>query len=184
METIALLLIDLQRDYFPGGRMELIDMNEAAEQAARLLEHFRRRKLPVIHIQHVSTRPGAGFFLPDTEGVEIHPTLAPLDSEKHLIKHAPNSFRDTDLHRHLQELSISELLICGAMTHMCIDTSVRAAFDLGYTLRVAADACATRDLVFQGQQVPAAQVQAAFLAALASPFARVLPTSELLAGIE
>ena len=66
------------------------------------------------------------------------------------------------------------------MSHMCIDTTVRAAFDLGYRCQVAADACATRDLEFGGRRVAADDVHAAYMAALAAPFAEVLPSAQIL----
>src|SRR4030095_5679199 len=78
----ALALIDLQNDYFPGGRMELVGATEAVERAAGLLEAFRRRSLPVIHIQHLATRASATFFVPGTPGVEIHAAVRPRGSER------------------------------------------------------------------------------------------------------
>jgi len=178
--TTALLIVDLQNDYFTGGAMPLVGTEEAAVQAARLLERFREAGRPVVHVRHLSVRPGATFFLPDTPGAEIHPSLAPRDGEPVVEKNFPNSFRDTALQERLGELGVDALLICGAMSHMCIDTTARAAFDLGFRCSVAADACATRDLEFAGRKVQAADVQAAFMAALALPFARVAATSELL----
>lgn len=178
----ALLLIDIQNDYFPGGAMELVGATEAAQQAARLLDHFRRRQMPIIHIQHLSTRPGATFFLPGTPGAEIHPLVAPGPDEAVFTKHYPNSFRDTRLLPHLQEAGIDHLVISGMMTHMCVDTTVRAAFDLGFTCTLAHDACATRDLVFGDHRLSAAEVQVAYLAALNGLFAQVLPTAAIRAA--
>lgn len=90
---VALLLVDIQNDYFPGGAMELVGPVEAAENARRLLDAFRQQKRRVIHIQHIATRPNATFFLPGTPGAEIHPLVAPLQDEVVLQKHYPNSFR-------------------------------------------------------------------------------------------
>ena len=73
----ALLLIDIQNDYFPGGAMELSGSLPAGMQAGKLLRLFRDKSLPIIHIQHLSTREGATFFVPNTGGVEIHETVAP-----------------------------------------------------------------------------------------------------------
>ena len=83
----------------------------------------------------------------------------------------------------LDALGVDALLICGAMSHMCVDSTTRAAFDLGYRCSVAADACATRDLEFAGRKIAAADVHAAFMAALALPFARVATTGELLEAL-
>ena len=179
--TKALLIIDVQNDYFAGGAMPLVGMEQAAARCRRLLDAFRVAQLPVFHVQHLSTRPGAGFFVPDTPGCDIHESMQPEPGEAHLVKHYPSAFRDTDLRQLLQLSSIDELVICGAMTHMCVDTTVRAAFDLGYQCRLIADACATRDLEFDGRRVAAADVQAAFMAALSVPFARLSSTDDYLA---
>ena len=136
----CLLLVDLQNDYFPGGRMELVAIEEAASNARLLLEEFRRTGSPVIHIQHVAARPGATFFLPDTDGARINRIVAPRDGEPVIVKNYPNSFRDTSLLATLKEQEIGTLVICGAMSHMCIDATTRAAFDLGFACMVADDA--------------------------------------------
>ncbi len=179
----ALVIIDIQNDYFPGGRMELVGSESAASCAALLLKEFRHAGWPLIHIRHVSTRPGAGFFLPDTSGVQIHPTVAPRAGETIITKQFPNSFRETDLLERLTAAGVDSLLICGMMTSMCVDATVRAAFDLGFSCTVAHDACATRDLAHNGVAVPAHQVQAAFLAALGAVYADVKGTDEILGTI-
>jgi len=181
--TTALLIIDLQNDYFPGGSMELVGVEAAADRAALLLAAFRAAGRPVFHLQHLSVRPGSTFFLPDTPGAEIHASVAPRESEPVLRKHFPNGFRETGLLDILHAQGVESLLVCGAMSHLCIDTTVRAAFDLGLRCSVAADACATRDLQHDGQRVAAADVHAAFMAALAAPFARVKTAEELLQGL-
>ena len=172
----ALLLIDIQNDYFVGGAMSLVGAEQAAAQAARLLTHFRERSLPVFHVQHVATRPGATFFLPGTRGAGIHASVTPVGAESVTVKHFPNSFRDTALLASLRAAEVSRLVIAGMMTHMCVDTTVRAAADLGFACTLAGDACATRDLVFEGERVDARSVQLAFLAALNGAFATVQDT--------
>jgi nicotinamidase-related amidase len=175
----ALVLIDIQKDYFPGGKMELEGPLEASAQAFRLLGFFRQQKWPTVHIQHISTRPGATFFIPATEGVEIHESVVPLPGETVIVKHFPNSFLQTTLLEHLQRESIERLVVCGMMTHMCVDATVRAAADYGYPLLVASDACATRTLSFDGTNIPANHVHRAFLAALRS-YGQVLTADQIL----
>jgi len=175
----ALLLIDIQNDYFPGGAMELAGSTQAGLRAAALLATFRDKGLPVVHVQHVSTRPGATFFLPGTHGVRIHESVAPVDGETVIRKHYPNSFRETPLLEHLRGLQAGQLVIAGMMTHMCVDSTTRAATDLGFQCLLAHDACATRSLAFSGSTIAAEQVHLAFLAALDGLFARVLPVEEL-----
>jgi len=178
----ALIIVDMQNDYFPGGRMELDGMDTAAENAGRLLSFFRSEHKHIFHIQHIAVRKDAGFFVPDTRGVEIHGTLAPLPSEKVITKHYPNGFRDTGLLDALKTEGIGQLTICGAMSHMCIDATTRAAFDLGFGCTVVSDACATRDLAFEGEPIPAAMVHGAFMSALSPIYAVLKKTREITAS--
>jgi nicotinamidase-related amidase len=178
----CLIIVDIQNDYFPGGSMELVDMEDAAARAQQLLQWARKSAMPVIHIQHIAARPGATFFIPNTIGADIHPLAAPLAGEPVVVKHFPNSFRDTGLLELLRQKEIDSLLFCGAMSHMCIDATVRAAFDLGFGCTVVADACATRDLQFQGSTVKAVDVHGAFMAALSVPFARIVTTREIVSA--
>jgi nicotinamidase-related amidase len=182
--TTTLLLIDLQNDYFPGGAMELAGPGAAAAQAASLLAAFRHRGGPVVHIQHIATRPGATFFRPGTPGADIHESVRPLPGETVFRKHFPNAFRETPLLDHLRTAGVTKLVVAGMMTHMCVDTSVRAASDLGFAVSLAQDACATRALSFGGVAVPAEQVQAAYLAGLDGAFAKVIPAAALVAAMQ
>ena len=178
----ALLLIDIQNDYFPGGAMELVGSVDAGAQAAKLLAEFRRSKLPIVHVQHLSTRPGATFFLPGTPGAEIHACVSPQPGEPVIRKHFPNCFRETPLLDLLRERNITGLVVAGMMTHMCVDTTVRAAFDLGFDCQLAHDACATRALSFGGVTIAAGDVHHAFIASLNGLFARARPAAEIAAG--
>jgi nicotinamidase-related amidase len=179
--TAALLIIDIQNDYFRGGAMALHQPEAAAANAGKLLAAFRQMGRPVVHMQHVSTRPGATFFLPNTPGVEIHASVRPLPGETVMQKHFPNCFRETKLLEHLRGAGIDALTIAGMMTHMCVDTTTRAAADLGFACSLAHDACATKALVFNGVEVSAGNVQASYMAGLNGLFARVVPTGELCA---
>jgi nicotinamidase-related amidase len=175
-----LLLIDIQNDYFPNGNMQLNGSIEAGVQAGKALKSFRDRGLPVVHIQHTSSRPGATFLLPDTHGVEIHVNVKPLPGETIIRKSYPNSFRDTDLLEHIKSQNISELTICGMMTHMCVDSTVRAAFDHGFLCTVLSDACATRGLKYDDIEILAEHVNGAFLAALSPVFATLSTVEDFL----
>jgi len=179
----ALVLIDIQKDYFPGGAMELSGSEAAAAKAGRALGWFREKGWPVIHVQHLSVRPGAGFFEPGTPGVEFHPFVEPREGEAVVQKHFPNAFRGTSLQDRLDELDVKRVCFAGMMTHMCVDTTVRAAFDLGYQCVLLGDACATTDLEFGHVKVPAPQVHAAFLAALGQVFAEVSGVKDMAASL-
>lgn len=180
----ALLLIDLQKDYFPGGRMVLEGCDAAVERAQEVLTFFRNRNWPLVHIHHLSLHPEATFFLPGTAGIEFHDRVRPLPGEKMIEKYFPNSFRDTPLLEYLKNWKITEVVIVGMMTHMCVEATTRAAFDLGFNCTVVQDACATRALSFNQKTVPADHVQAAFLAALGAVYARIVDTQALLTGLQ
>ena len=176
----CLILVDLQNDYFPGGTMELVGIEEAAANAQALLNEFRKKKAHIIHIQHISARPGATFFLPETDGAKINQLVTPHADETVIVKNFPNSFRGTSLLEILKKEMTDQLVICGAMSHMCIDATTRAAFDLGFSCNVAEDACATKDLVFKGRTIQASAVHASFMAALSVPYATVISTNEII----
>src|SRR5215831_18646187 len=177
----ALVLIDIQNDYFPGGRMTLDGADAAAQNAALLLERFRAQGWPLLHVQHVAQKPNATFFLPGTPGVEHYSAVAPRAGELVIQKNFPSAFRDTKLELELRSRGIDHILVAGMMTHMCIDTSVRAACDLGFKVELAFDACATRALRFDDREVPAEQVQHAFIAALHGTFANARSTAQIIA---
>lgn len=174
----ALLLIDIQNDYFADGLMPLVNPEAALKNTAKILADFRNEGLAVIHVQHINAHPEATFFLPDTEGVKIHPELEPLPNEPVVTKHAPNGFFETTLLDLLCQNDISELVVCGMMSHMCIDTTVRAAKDYGFKVTLLFDACATKDLFFENQIVPAETVHRTFMAALNGMFAEVIHTTD------
>jgi nicotinamidase-related amidase len=183
--TRCLLIIDIQNDYFPGGAYPLHEPDAAASAAATMLRRFRADGQPVIHVQHIWDADDATFMRPGTPGVEIHPSVAPIDGEPVVSKAHPNAFRETSLARLLGELlgdkRVDELVVAGMMTSMCVDATVRAAADLEFSVTVVADACAAPDLEYAGRTVAAADVHAAFLAALADSYATVTTASQLLA---
>jgi nicotinamidase-related amidase len=178
--TTALILIDIQNDYFPGGKGELHEPIAASLRARQLLDHFRQIRWPLVHIQHVAIKPGAKTFLPGSIGGQIHENVRPLDGEVVFQKHYPNSFRDTPLLEHLKREGVTRVVICGMQTNMCVDATTRAAFDFGFECVVVHDACAARTLVFQGETIPAPQVHGAFLAALGASYGKVLSVTEII----
>jgi nicotinamidase-related amidase len=174
----GLVIVDIQNDYFPGGRMTLEQIEQAAENAARLLAHFRHTGQPTFHIQHTWEDESAPFFVAGTPGAAIHESIAPQEGEAVVVKHFPNSFRQSRLLEELRNAGVDRLTICGAMSHMCIDATTRAAADLGFDCIVAHDACATSSVQFGGKTVPAADVHAAFMSALGFAYAKVVSTAE------
>jgi len=180
MNDTGLLLIDLQNDYFPGGAFELDRAEAACANAGAVLSRFRSQGAPVVHVRHESVQPGATFFLPGTPGAQIHPLVAPLPDETVVLKHFPNGFRETGLGDRLRELGVKHLVVAGMMTNMCVDATVRAAFDFGFAATVLHDACAARALTFEDLDIPAPQVHGAFLAALGMAYAKVVSSEDFL----
>ena len=178
MTKRAVVVIDLQNEYLPNGKLPLHKVDRAIENAARVIEDARAKGDQVIHIRH--EQPGAPFFVTGSEGVEIIPAVAPQPGETVIVKNHPNSFRDTQLKEVLDRQSVEDVVIVGAMSHMCIGATARAATDHGYKTTIVQDACATMDLEFGGVKVPAEQVHAANMAALAFAHGEVVATSELL----
>lgn len=177
----GLLVIDIQRDYFPGGAFPLVEPEAAAASARRVLDVFRAAGDPVVHLRHVWDSPEATFMRPGTPGVEIHPTLAPVNNEPVLDKTEPNGFLGTGLAEVLEGLDVDQLHVVGMMSSMCVDATVRAAADLGLKVTVVHDGCAAPDLEFEGLAVPGAMVHAAFMAALADGYADVVSSTDLVA---
>lgn len=179
--TTALIIVDIQNDYFPNGKMELSNPDKAAANAAKVLDKFRQNnKNNIFHVQHIAGSPELGFFLPDTAGAEIHETVRPLEHENMIVKNFPNSFLKTDLESKLRDKGVNKVVVVGMMTHMCIDATVRAAVDLGFETTLIEDACATLDLSYQEKKVPAEQVHYAFVGALNGMYANVISTEDFL----
>lgn len=175
----GLLVIDIQRDYFPGGACPLVDPEAATAAAREVLDVFRAAGDPVVHLRHVWDSPDATFMRPGTPGQEIHPLVAPADGEPVIDKTEPNGFLGTDLAEVLERLGVDHLHVAGMMSSMCVDATVRAAADLGQNVTVVHDACAAPDLEFDGVSVPGALVHAAFMAALADGYADVVDSKTL-----
>ncbi|GGC91839.1 cysteine hydrolase family protein [Enterococcus wangshanyuanii] len=178
----ALLVIDVQNDYFEHGKMALVEPLKALHQVNRLEEHFINKKLPIIYIQHIKEDPNADFFGRGTEGSLLHSDLRVEDRAIIVEKQTPNSFFKTNLLKILESLQIEQVVITGMMTHMCVDSTTRASKELGYDPIVISDATATKDLRYGGKEVSAENVQYAFLAALQN-FSQVISTSDYLSHL-
>src|SRR5687767_9660572 len=180
MLKTALLVIDIQNDYFPGGKYPLVNPLEAAQQAYMILQCLSEQGGYHVHIQHISKEPDATFFISGDRGTDIHDSVAHFEGEPIVYKHEPNSFLNTNLLKLLKSWEIERVIITGMMTHMCVDATARAASDLGFQVIIAEDACATRELQYGDTTIPADLVQKSFLAALKS-YGRVMKSEEILA---
>ncbi|GGI87932.1 hypothetical protein GCM10007978_27090 [Shewanella hanedai] len=176
----SLVLVDLQNDYFPGGRFPLDNTDEATKQAKTLLTHFREQGLPVIHIQHIFEDENAAFFTDNTPGIEIALSVAPQKSEPLVVKHQVDSFIDTSLEQTLVELGIEKLVIVGAMAQACVQTIARSATNKGYHCEVISDAIAAPTLGYGEHDFSGEQLVAANLLSLSFGGAEAITTAEWL----
>lgn len=164
-DSIGLLIIDIQNFYFEGDK-KLEGCIEASLVAKKLLTAFRGKGLPVIHVMHGTKS-------------KIHENVAPAEGEKVIVKQNINAFKGTDLLEYLHKTGIKKLIICGMMTHMCLEGGTRAATDYGFDCTVIHDACATRDLTFGNETVKARDVHVSTLATL-TYYAKVISADEFL----
>ena len=169
MKKEALLLIDIQNIYFTPGAMLLHKPVEAAKNAAKLLKKFRAENKTVIHIRH-------NFEVLSC----IHKLVKPMDGEKIILKEKPSSFLGTDLLDYLREKEITDLVVAGMMSHMCVDTTVRACQDHGFKVTLIEDACTTMALKYHGKKMDAETVHAIYMASLNDGFAHVITTEDYL----
>lgn len=169
---IALLLIDIQDFYFPGGKMELVNPEPAAQKAATILNEFRKQGLTVVHVRH-NSEPGG----------EINNIVKPLQGEKVISKNEVNSFLGTDMLDYLKSQNIKTLVICGMQTHMCVEAATRAGSDLGFKCILIHDACATRDIKFNDKIIKAEDVHYSTLSTLKN-YASVISADEFLANFK
>jgi nicotinamidase-related amidase len=168
-QKTALLIVDIQEFYFPGGRMQLANPEIAGMNAGLLLDHFRKNQMPVYHVRH-NFEPGG----------DIHPYVKPLEDEPVISKDQVNAFTETALLELIQADSVEQLVLCGMQTHMCLEAAVRAASDLGFSCLVASDACATRALQYGEHIISAENVHYSTLSTLQGTYARVLTTDAII----
>ena len=169
-KVMALLIIDIQDFYFPGGAMPLVGPEAASRNAARILEKFRKEGRPVIHVGH-NAKNNTGF----------HASVAPKSGEKVFYKDEVSAFNGTDLFSYLKEQNVQRLVIMGMQTQMCVEAAVRAAYDLGFECILIGDACAARNLKYKNREISAEDVHDATLCTLDRTYATVVDTETFLA---
>lgn len=166
MSQRALIVIDVQNDYFSGGASALPNAEQALPNILRLISQARKRGEPVVYIQHI-TPPGAPVFGEGSEGAKLHAQLDVQAADPCFQKAHPSSFQGTGLQDWLQGHGITTVDVCGFMTQMCCDTTTREAYARGYKVRLFSDACAARDLVTDGGTISHDVVHRTHLGALA-----------------
>lgn len=178
MSKRAILVVDIQNEYFPTGNFPLQGIEAASANAARVVAAARAKGELVVNIRH--EMPGGPLFVPGSEGAKINVTAQPKGDEPVITKNFPNSFRDTGLKELLTKQGIDEVVVVGAMSHVCVDATTRAANDLGYQTITIHDACATRDVEFNGVAAPASNVHSTIMSALAFGYGEVISTDDFL----
>lgn len=169
----ALLIIDIQNFYFPGGMLPLNEPEKAAEKAQMVLNAFRDKGMHVIHIKHNAS-----------SGSEIHELVKPIGNEKIITKDKANAFVGTDLLDYLQNNQIKNLVLCGMQTHMCLEAATRAASDYGFNCTVIEDACTTRDLTYGDVTVSAKDVHYSTLNTLNKTYAKITTAIEFVKTLQ
>jgi nicotinamidase-related amidase len=178
MEKTALLLIDIQNIYFTKGPYLLFNPETATMNAQKVLNKFRENNRPIIYIKHDFNTVG---YSESSEYLnEINDLVKPLDTEKVIHKKLPNSFYQTELHDYLVSQEIDNLVVVGMMSHMCIDTTVRACKDFNYNVSVIEDACTTKDLSCKGKTIDATTIHNTYMAGLSGMFATIYSTDDFL----
>lgn len=167
----TLVMVDCQNTYREGV-MALAGVEAALDEARLLLERARELGIPIFHIQH-DAGAGSPYDLESDLG-QIADKVAPQGDEPVITKTHPNAFVNTELHDRLRARGAQNLVLAGFMTHMCVNSTARGAFNLGYNPAVVASATATRDLRNGEQTVPANVMQQASLAAIADLFGVVV----------
>lgn len=180
--TQGIVVVDLQNEYLPTGKLPLTGIEAAVANASQVISHARVTGIPVFHIRHESDNEGGTIFIKGSTGAEIQPAVAPDGQEPVIVKKHINAFRETDLKKQLDDFDVQDIVVVGAMSHMCIDAVVRAAADMGYPVTVLHDACATLDLTFRGVNVPAAQAHAAMMAAFEFGYGTVKSVDDYLSA--
>ncbi|QKG79265.1 cysteine hydrolase family protein [Tenuifilum thalassicum] len=165
---VALVIVDIQEFYFPGGLSELVNPEPAAQNAAKLLSYFRENNMLVVHIGHKAS-----------SGMDFHKLVKPAEGEAVFIKTNVNAFKGTGLLEYLRGQQVSNLVICGMQTHMCVEAAVRAGADYGFKVTLIHDACATKDLKWENEIIQAKMVHLSTLSTLKS-YAKIMSTEEFL----
>ncbi len=176
----VIIVVDAQKEYTEGA-LPLVGIEQSIDSLAAFLDRARHAHVPIIHVKQVG-RPGGPICDPQGPFIDFIDKVKPITGEPVVEKHLPSSFTQTTLDEELKRIGRKDLIITGYMTHMCVNSTTRAATEAGYRCTLAADLTATRDLPDgRGGEIPAAAVKAAHLAGLADRFAVVVERGENLA---
>ena len=177
----AVIVIDMQNEYFAGGKMPIPDGMQALNNSKRIVEFAHKNSMPVFFVRHLGAADGP-LFAAGSRFAEFHQDLQPGKNDRVIDKATPSAFVGTDLQKQLDGLGIKQLIVTGLMTHMCVSSTARDAVPLGYSVIIPEDATATRDLATWNDNVVDHNVlHQAALAGVADVFAAIKTTDAVLA---
>jgi nicotinamidase-related amidase len=177
MEKKAVIIIDMQKEYFTeGGFLRVPAGRTVADNLVRLAAAARKRGVPVIHVRHISKNPTDPTFRAGTDAVDFIEELTPEAGEAVITKTRPGSFYLTDLGDILSRHGIDAVIVCGLMSFMCCDTTAREAHARGYTVYFLSDGTAAIPLA----GIPAETVHEVTCAIQGLVFSRVVTTDQMI----
>ncbi|KAL7313582.1 hypothetical protein PS15m_007316 [Mucor circinelloides] len=183
--TEALIIVDVQNDYFPGGGLPTWRPEETAVEIKKILDKFRQDGKEVIHVAHHIT-PEMEKVLPimrkGTPGAEIHESVKPLSTEKVIYKNYSDSFVATDLKEYLLSKGVDTVIVVGMMIHNCVNATAYSGTDEGFKTIVVAEAVNTFDQEIFGEVIPAETIWKSFLAGIKFAYAEVKRVDDILSG--
>lgn len=181
----ALVVIDVQRAFDAWEAAGKHRNNpQAVARIADLLAAFRAARAPIFHIRHEGTRPGSSF-LPGGSGYPVKDEAKERDGEPVIVKRVNSAFIGTDLEARLRAEGIAHVVICGATTNHCVETTTRMAGNLGFDTRLVRDATWTFDRIGpDGDAHSAEAMHAMTLANLNGEFATIVTAAEAIAALQ
>lgn len=177
----ALIVVDVQRafdEWEAAGKRR--NNPDAVARIADLLRAFRQRGAPIFHIRHEGTKPNSSF-LPQSSGYAVKDEAREQPGEAMIVKRVNSAFIGTELEKRLRAAGITTLVICGATTNHCVETTTRMAGNLGFDARLVRDATWTFDRIGpDGDAHSAEDIHAMTLSNLNGEFARIVTTADVI----
>ncbi|MGL4550594.1 MAG: cysteine hydrolase family protein [Gemmataceae bacterium] len=181
--TRALLVIDVQDEYFPGGALPITHPAGHLDAILRAMDAAAGR-VPTVVVQHHFADAAMPFFQRGTRGWELHGEVAGRPRELLVEKQLPGSFTGTPLEAWLRERGVRTVTVAGYMTHMCCDTTARQAVHRGFAVEFLSDATGTLPLSNKAGSVTAEELQRSILCAQQMLLSDVIDTAEWLRRID
>jgi len=172
----ALLVIDVQNEYFTGG-LPITHPVGHLENILRVMDHASRNSIPTMVIRHHQPSPDSPIFCKGSHEWELHSDVANQPRTALIDKSLPGSFSGTPLQAQLAQLGVDTVCIAGYMTQICCDTTARQAMHLGLKVEFLSDATGTLAIENTAGSVTAQEMQKAILCAQQMFFSEVLPTN-------